>query len=412
VISSRQDRTLAFTDRWLSALKPAAAGSLEYFDSDKGAPPGFGVRVFESGVKSFFLVYRRAGRKRRYTVGRFPILKLSEARSKAKGIYNSGGDPLGDRERALEAGSFAAVATAWAEKATKRQHEPLSETTLKEYRRIVAVLAKHRAFEVLFPEVTRNDVERFLAELAETSPDTANKAYVVLRNVYRYAVKRKLIERSADFMATMERPARKSLQRDRVLSRDELRAIWLALDDDTEALVLRAYFRTLFYCGTRKTETLTARWKDINPDAKVWSIPGSDTKSGKPHEVPLSEPAWKVLEALGTLCGRNGYVFPGAKRGQHLVNPQDTKNRVEKKTGLSFRLHDIRRTVATGLAELGIRPDVVSAILGHTIGGNTETRIYERWHRLPEKRDALERWGRHLESIVTDAQGDVVEFRR
>ena len=406
----RGHRTVRFTDRWLSALEAPETGSIEYFDAHRSCPPGFGLRVFASGVKSFFLVYRRGGRKRRYTFGQYPSKSLAKARSAARTLADNEWDPMALKEHAREVGGFATVARSWAEQATKAHNEPLSPRTLAEYQRVVQnVILRDKRFDQLFADVSSDDVELFLANEARRSPEGANRCFQALRNVYRFAEKRKHITRAANFMLVMEKPAGRSKPRDRVLDRNEIRAVWNELGKET--LVIGAYFRLLFFCATRKTETLTARWEHIRADSRVWAIPAADTKSGQPHEVPLPGPAWRLLDALGTIGGRSGWIFPGAKTGQHLVNPHDAKDRIQKRSGVSFRIHDIRRTVATSMARLGVRPDVISAVLSHAHGERV-TRIYDRWARLPEQRAALDQWGAELERIISGEEASVVEFRR
>ena len=391
---------MKLTDRWIKAVKPPDSGDVEWYDSTKGSPPAFGLRVFATGTKSFFIVYRRNGRKRRHALGRYPSLTLADARAKAKKIDGDAADPSGDRERARGILTFDATAAAFLDDADFRP------ATLKEYRRIIDKNLSPRLGTFRLDQITRADVRSLLRGIAKEHPHMANRVHAVARQVFNYAIREERI--GANPIACLPKPGFTTSgepKRDRVLDVDEIAAVIAAIEK--ERPLIANYFRLLFLTGCRKRETLDAEWGQIDPADRLWRIPGVKTKTRTPHEVPLSPSAWNVLEAVRQLTGNTPFVFVGVTGGP-ILNPNKAKARIQKNAGVDFRIHDIRRTVATHLARLGVRSETVSAILGHTIGSSATTRIYERYERLPEKRAALERWAGELEKITSEGDDAVV----
>ena len=381
-------------------MKPPESGEVEWFDTAKGSAPGFGLRVFPSGTKSFAITYRRNGRKRRFSLGKYPIVSLAEARARAKQIEASKADPSAERAHLQQIASFRATAAAFLDENDPR----FRPSTFTEYKRIVESVLVPEFGALRLDQIARSDVKVFLKGIAKDRPHMANRVHAVARQIFNFAVSEERI--AASPIAGLEKPAfagkRGEPRRDRVLDQDEIRAIWTALD--TERPLIANYFRLLFLTGCRKRETLDAEWAQIDTNQRLWRIPAESTKTGKPHDVPLSPAALAALDAVHALTGHSDYVFV-SYTGRAILNPNKAKARIQKESGVSFRIHDIRRSVATHLARIGIRSETVSAILGHAVGASAATRIYERYERLPEKRAALERWAGELGAIVSgDAQ--------
>ncbi len=162
--------------------------------------------------------------------------------------------------------------------------------------------------------------------------------------------------------------------------------------------------KLLFYTGVRRSEALTASWKNVSSEERLWRQPRTATKSGRPHDVPLSEPAVQLLESVRLLTGHLEHVFAGPTK-RPISATSKLKARLDDNAGVTgWRIHDIRRTVASNLPALGVRKDVVAEVLGHSLGGVTS--VYERYSYLPEKRAALERWAEHLDGLVASPKSD------
>ena len=164
--------------------------------------------------------------------------------------------------------------------------------------------------------------------------------------------------------------------------------------------MMAIYFKLLFFTAVRRSEGTTARWSDIDYEKRLWRIPVIKTKNKKEHVLPLSDQVVSLLHTVWPLTGHTEHIFIGPN-GKALANPQKAKQRIAKCAGVKFRIHDIRRTVATELAALGVPTDTISAILNHTVGERKDTRTYVRYARIEEKRAALDKWARHVEQIVS-----------
>jgi integrase len=187
-----------------------------------------------------------------------------------------------------------------------------------------------------------------------------------------------------------------------VLTDDELIAIWHATDGPGP---FNGIARMLLLTGQRRNEVAGATWVELSDDLAVWTIPAIRTKNGKTHVVPLPEPAREILRNAPRV---GGHVFAAGKRpfGAWAAS----KNALDKRAGVTdWRLHDLRRTVATGLQRLGVRLEVTEAVLNHTSG------VYQRHDFANEKRQALEAWAAHVLSVVEGrgaASGNVVQLTR
>lgn len=384
------------TARTLEALKPPATGQVDYYDL--GGPPGFLVRVSQGGTKTFMQLYRVNGKMKRWKVGRFGELTLAEAREKAKKRDALHEDPVGRKAELERAETFGQLA----EQFLEAEGTKLKEKTLIEWRRIVENELLD-VFGAMKPhEMTRGDIRAFLDEKAKTAPYMSNRILEVIRRIFAWGVDVEKV--AASPCVGLKKPGVEK-SRERVLSTEEVRGVFEALDH--ERPLIAGFFRMAFLTAARRGEILGAKWTDLDLEEKLWTIP--DTKSGRSHAIPLSDEAVKVFRALHLLAGHFDYVFLGPTGGP-VQSPQKAVARLRKRTGIEFRVHDIRRSVATGIARLGVPRETISAILNHVVGGPAATRVYDRHARIPEMRHALDRWARELERIRTGAEPKVVPF--
>ncbi len=149
------------------------------------------------------------------------------------------------------------------------------------------------------------------------------------------------------------------------------------------------------------------QWDEVDLDAKVWVIPGNRTKNGRAHEVPLSA---EMIGVLSALPRRGAYVFSRNGGESPLVDMSGLKAQVDKGSGVTgWRLHDLRRTLRTGLAQLGVFHEVAEMTIGHTLPGLVQT--YNRHTYANERRAALQRWADHLLGIVAADEGKVLRIQ-
>lgn len=413
--------TIKLTARGLDNLPLPARGRIEYFDDSM---PGFAVRVFPTGRRVFTLLYRLKGgrtrKKERIDLGTYPPISLAQARAlatKLKAEIQLGNDPRrnlkpDDEPTAIEAGGgslFRDVCLAYLAHPTGGGRLRAA-TTLPHYERLLDAEILP-AFGGRVPGgITRVEVRQWSEALAAKKPVVANRSFAIMRRIFEWALSRDLVE-STPFSG-IHKPAQETA-RERVLSDDEIRRVFEALQD--ERPIIAGLWELLFFTGVRPGSALAARWEHVNLDEALWDVPitkkarGTSDGSGKPFVVPLSPQAIHALRVLTPFAAHSPFVFPGGSprrkalsAERNLFSPQKSAERIRERAGLAdFSLRDIRRTVATGLGRLGVAPATIARVLDHTIQGVGQvTHVYAKYDYLAEKREALEAWGRFVAKLL------------
>jgi integrase len=414
--------TLKLTARALNTLPLPSRGRVEYFDESL---PGFAVRIFPSGRRVFTLLYRMKGgrtkKKERVDLGTYPPLTLAQARdlaTKLKAEIQLGKDPRRERVPARRADASAIAADGLTVKQLCEAYlihpsgggRLRAASTLPHYRRLIDVEIVPAFGGRLAADITRTEAREWSERLAQVKPVVANRAFAVMRRSYEWALGRDLVQ-SSPFVG-IHKPAAE-VPRDRVLSDDEIRAVFDALTH--ERPIIAALWELLFYTAVRPGTALAARWSHIDLPRKVWEVPitkkarGSAEGTGKPFIVPLSPQGIAVLKLLELFSAHSDYVFPGGSPRRatadlegNLFSPQKSIQRIRQATRIrDLQMRDIRRTVATDLGRLKVPPVTISRVLDHTIQGIGQvTHVYAKYDFLEEKRDALELWGRYIATLL------------
>ncbi|MBM0207414.1 site-specific integrase [Micromonospora sp. STR1s_5] len=208
-----------------------------------------------------------------------------------------------------------------------------------------------------------------------------------LTRLFNWAVDRGLL--AASPFAGMERPEISYRPRERVLSMEEMQAIWEATRE--MGYPFGALFRLLILTGQRKSEVATARRRWLLPDLAALEIPAASYKTGRPHTVPLSGAALALAESLPR-WHVGDFLFSTTSGAKPVSGFSKAKARLDRLSDVTdWTIHDIRRSVATHMARLGIPQEHIERVLGHVIEGVAGT--YNRYSYLQEKRKALELWG-------------------
>ena len=188
--------------------------------------------------------------------------------------------------------------------------------------------------------------------------------------------------------------------RDRILSDEELVVVWRAAEE--EGYPFGVIVRLLILTGQRRDEVANMRWDEIDREAMTWTIPAEKNKSGRPHAIPLSPLALSLIDDLSPI---GPLLFPARNnlQGERAFSGWGrAKSRLDDKGGVTgWRLHDLRRTAASGMARLGADPHVVERVLNHaTTAAGPLARVYQRYAYEDEKRAALEAWADSVETMV------------
>jgi integrase len=364
-----------------------------------------------SGAKSCAFRYSYHGRKRKYT---FPWLPVKERRlrfMKLKVEVANGGDPAGEKQAARRAAKFPdhdVIATVVAQ-FLKRQAPSYKANTLCEVTRVMRreILPGWGARRL--SSITKPEVHDWLDGIVDRpAPIAANRALAWFKRLCSWAIERGLIEKNP--CAGIKLPSAETA-RSRILANGEFASLWLAAD----ALPSpdREYVQLLILSGQRRTEVSAITWSEIDLERKIWVLPAVRAKNSTEHEVPLSELACEILRGIPRIDGCD-FVFSVNGRG-----PISTHYLIKKRLDRlmppmpPWTLHDIRRTVATGLAELGTQLPVIEKLLNHT-GGSLRGIVgtYQRFDFREQKRIAMEAWARRVETLVTGETANVVPLHQ
>lgn len=368
--------------------------------------PGFGIRLRAGGKRTWIVQYRLGARQRRLTLGRVDALGLDQARVEARKALAKAGLAIDPQAEKAKAKAEAAVTLGpLFDRYLQFKEARLRPNSLRETRRYleVAFAPLHRS---PVSGVSRSEVAGRLSAIAgESGAVAADRARAALSAFFTWAMKEGIAPANP-VIATNRHASPTS--RDRVLSEAELSEIWNACGDDDFGHIVKLLILT----GQRREEVAGMAWSEIDVDKALWSIPAGRTKNHRPHEVPLSDEAMLVIRQIPAradrdmVFGRGEGSFSGWSKAKAALDLRIAKSHTPmnaKKTGSkavplpSWRLHDIRRTVATRMADLGVDPHIVEAVLNHVSGVRSGVAgIYNRALYSTEKRAALRLWGKHV----------------
>jgi integrase len=409
-----------FTENYLKTLKPT--GRRE--DIREKGRSGFYIRVFPSGEKSWIYLYKKDGTQRRLTLGNYPAMSLSEAHAaheNARLEVKRGGDPATAAQEAKqqekEADTVKQLAAEYIEKWAKPRKRSWQEDARILDKDIIPVIGKKRA-----KEVTRRDIIRLLDKIAGRGAlIAANRTQALLRKLFNFAIGEDIVP----FNPCLEINRRgEEHKKDRWLSDDEIRQHWQGILDSDLTRQTQVALLLQLVTAQRKGEVVAMRWDQIESD--MWTIPAENAKNKQAHRVPLSPQALNLLDMVKN---DSPWVFPapsGHLRGDSISRAtrrylmrikkpteSDPDAKLTKNDPEWFTPHDLRRTAATNMTKAGHNRLTVSKVLNHVEGGVTA--IYDRHSYDKEKRQALEAWGRRLDSILTeqkDQSSNVVNLTR
>ncbi|SUS05179.1 conserved hypothetical protein [uncultured Defluviicoccus sp.] len=362
---------------------------------------GLYLVVQPSGGKSWAVRYRINGKPTKDTIGRYPEIGLADARELARdrmATVAKGVDPRAEREAKRVAQQEALANTVAATAADFVQlHCMRHNRGWKEQERVLQRDILPRFGDLPLDAVRRRDVARMVDEFGDR-PQAARVVLAVLRKMFNWAIERGRVEVNPCTVIKGPRIQR----RDRVLSDDELRRVWQAAEQ--AGYPFGPFVQVLLLTGCRRGEIADLRWEEIQAD--VITIPAVRYKTGRPHVVPLSRLAFAVLKPVPRLKGEER-VFPG-RGGVPLSGFSKRLKALTAAAEVPFALHDLRRTVRTGLSRLRVPFEVAERVLGHVQSGVSAH--YDHYAYLSEKREALEAWARHVESLIRPAPANVVKI--
>jgi integrase len=367
--------------------------------------------VQPSGAKGWAVRYRHAGTPRKHTLGAYPAIDLKAARdlaSKALRAVAEGRDPGREKiqERAAKPDTVETVARQFIERHCKRSNRP---RTARETQRLLDLHVLPRWRSRLLREISRRDVLDLLDRIVDGGkPIAANRTFSAVRKMFNWAVARDIINTSP---CAGVKPPTAERSRDRILTDSELRDVWHAtikIGGPFGALV-----RLLVLTGQRRDEVAQARWSEVDLDRRMWTLARERVKNDTPHDVPLSKSAVAILQALPRIGNEYVLTTNGEAPASNYAKNKRRLDALLPDDMLPWRLHDIRRSVASGMARLGVSLPVIERVLNHRSGSFAGiVSVYQKYDFADEKRQALEAWGHHVERLVSGKPATVVALGR
>ena len=368
------------------------------------------VQPKPSGAKGWAVRYRHGGMPRKHTLGPYPAIDLKTARelaSKALRAVAEGRDPGREKiqQRAANPDTVESVARQFLDRHCKHVNRP---RTARETQRLLDLHVLPRWRSRLLRDITRRDVLDLLDRVVDGGkPIAANRTFSAVRKMFNWAVARDIVAASP---CAGVKPPTAERSRDRVLSDSELRDVWHAASKMGGPF--GTLIRLLVLTGQRRDEVARARWSEFDLDGRLWTLARERIKNDTPHDVALSKSTIAILKALP----RNGSEYVLTTNGE-APSSNYAKNKQRLDALLpddmpAWRLHDIRRTVASGMARLGVNLPTIEKILNHRSGSFAGiVSVYQRHDFADERRRALEAWGAHVERLIGHKTAKVVALR-
>ncbi len=382
---------------------PTGARDVQVFDDTL---PGFGIRKFASGRVSYFVKFNVGEQQRRLTLGAVVPGNLAEMRRKASGVLAKarlGQDAVAEKlatanKRTIALGPL--ITTYLTDREPKlrpRYYLEIKRQLDKDWKPL---------HDKDVQAVGRPDVVAVIDEIVLRQGEiAADRARVALSGFYGWLIERGYCETNPTLNIS---PRSEAGARERVLTELELAEVWQACEDDDYGKIVRLLILT----GQRRTEIGDLTWPEIGVDKRLIELPGSRTKNGRPHLVPLSDQAISIIQSVrrnedrDLLFGRGVGGFSGWSKAKAELDARiAAASKKAKKTMPPWVLHDLRRSFVTHLNENKFAPPhVIEAIVNHVSGhlaGVAGT--YNKALYLDERRQALSDWARHLKALVDTA---------
>src|SRR5215472_17412516 len=374
------------------------AGKTEHIEFDDGMP-GFGLRVRVGDKRqhrTFIAQYKIGSKHRRITLGNASKVTLADAQRRAKIIFGKvadGKDPANEKAVARQVashtlgakiGDYLAVKVATMKPRSHSETKRHLETHWKPLHGLALAI------------IGRANVAAQVSTIAkENGPVAANRSRASLSAFFRWAIGEGLCDHNPVAGTNKQE---ESGPRERSLSDAEAAAVWLAAPENNYGRIVRLILLT----GCRRNEISALQWPEIDLKEKTITLPGERTKNKQKHIVPLSDAAIAILKDIPQRANRD-FVFGVGKGGYSGYSKSKAEFDALVALKEDWTLHDLRRTVRTGLGKLGIQPHIAEATLNHL--PPKLIRTYDRNTYADEKRAALDQWATHLKTIVAQATG-------
>lgn len=401
------------------------------YDVREKSGDGFAIRVATSSEKSFIYLYHFEGRKRRMTLGRYPLVTLAEAKKLHRGalkILETGKDPAFEKKKDKIDSQTSSTVDGLIEEYLEIWAKP-RKRSWQEDERILNKDVKPRWGKRKAKDITKRDVNLLLESISQRgAPIVANRTLACIRRMFNFGIERDLI--TANPCMTIKAPSKEN-RRERNLSADEIKIFWNKLDEKKEPLkeknakkhadktdttptikmsdATKLALKLQLVTAQRKGEIVSAEWIEIDIENRWWTIPSTKAKNGKTHRVPLSVLALELLVKIKKISKDSRWLFPAyhtLKTDTHMTGSSidhALRRSLDALVGIiEFSPHSLRATTATHMASMRISGETISRILNHAKKGVTEQH-YNKYDYDDEKKHALDAWSARLKEIIYGA---------
>lgn len=349
-----KSNNINFTKRAIDQL-PLPSGHGERLTFYDDVVRGLYVLV-SSSTKTFYARRKIQGKSERFYIGRYPDISIEQARVRAKEFQSKlsyGQSLAGVRQEQHKEMTLADLCEIYIEQHLKKKARRWEDIEAI-FRRSFSHWKSRR-----LSTIDAQEVLSIHAQIAEARSEvTANRAIEVLRAMYNKAIKWRLYKGENPATIVTMFPER---IRSRVLEEHELDGFFAAIEAEPE---YRDFFLLALQTGARRSNVLSMRWEDINFETKSWTIPHEKTKTGDEYRIALTEADIAVLRDRE--AGDSPFVFPSDSASGHLIDPKKAWKRILKRAGIAnLRIHDLRRTMATWMANSGANAAVIQGALNH-----------------------------------------------
>jgi integrase len=386
---------------------PVGKSDVIHFDNEL---PGFGYRLRAGAggkvLKSWVCQYRRAGATRRMLIGKAHVLNAEQARARARDILamvQLGQDPQGDRADRRDADKFTLRKAV--EEFLAFKQERLRPRSFIEVERYLTSGYFKPLHGLPLDVITRRDVStRIVAIARESGNSTAARARNALSTLFVWAMRMGLVESNP--VIGSAQPA-ENKPRERVLDDSELVAIWKACGDDDYGKIVKLLILT----GCRRDEIGHMVWGEFAPDGTSWTLPAERSKNKRPLTLPMMPMMREIVDTVPRMVGRDQLFGERSPKG--FVAWYLGKPTLDERSGVAgWQLRDTRRSVATRMADIGVQPHIIEAVLNHYSGHRAGVAgVYNKSPYANEVRNALATWHDHLRAIIEGGERKVVNFQ-
>ncbi|MEI9409347.1 tyrosine-type recombinase/integrase [Mesorhizobium salmacidum] len=410
--------TVELTDKFVQSAKCLSGRKTDYFDT---AVKGLVLRSSSGGQKTWYAVYGPPSKRQWLKLGTYPEIPLGSdkgARQRARDTrarVGDGGDPVADKKALAASQTVADLVENYIGRRTsnKRSSDEIARRLRKNVTDVIG--------DVKLAALHRRDITRCIDAVKDRGAHIeANRVFEDVRAMVRWAKGRGDLD--DNLVEGMAKPT-ETIERDRVLSAEEIKIMWVALPDADMRESTRRIIRLCLITAQRVGEIVGMRRDELDLEQRLWTIPAARSKNKREHSIPLSKSAIAIIHeqiaAVAALDDRKdraptSFIFPGPGNRASVTAgsiPKAIKREEVIKRGIATILgvapwtpHDLRRTAATHIEEAGISPFIIGHVLNHVSAtkATITSRVYARYDYMREKREALAIWADRLNAIISD----------